>query len=86
MGSILDLVEPLSSNMNGMNYVAAGMGLNLGNRIQLNNQAPFHILDQVKADRKEWFAEVEKYVEGCPSHYQYLLDNVYGGVDDVQLP
>ena len=69
-----------------MNYVAAGMGLNLGNRIQLNSQAPFEVLDQVKEDRKQWFKEVEQYVEGCPSHYQYLLDNVYGGKDDVQLP
>jgi len=89
MGSVLDLVEPLSSQMNGMNYVAAGMGLQLGNRIKLDTQLPFDMdgsLDQVKEDRKQWFAEVEKYVEGCPSHYQYLLDNVYGGVDDVQLP
>ena len=84
MGDILDHNRPLEANMNGMNYIAAGMGLRLGTRFGAYGMDETK-LAIVKKDREEYIKYVEKHIdENCPSHYEYLLENIYGGIDNVR--
>ena len=42
---------------------------------------------KLKKNKSNYLEAVDKFVQSddCPSHYQYLLDNVYGGVDNVEF-
>ena len=64
----------------------AGLGMKLGSRYHSNKvRVDDHLatLDELKTN---YIAEVERFVtsDDCPSHYQYLLDNVYGE-DNVEF-
>ena len=83
MGDILDNNCPLAANMLGMNYIAAGMGLRLGTRFSYHDM-DLDTLAIKKQDREEYIAYVHNEVHKLPSHYQYLLDNIYGGVDEIR--
>ena len=83
MGDILDNNCPLAANMLGMNYIAAGMGLRLGTRFTYHDM-DLDTLAIKKQDREEYIAYVHNEVHKLPSHYQYLLDNIYGGVDEIR--
>ena len=96
VGSSLDLNTPLDDGLGGMNYVQAGMGMKLGSRFYSSNarfkgEALYNeqseTLKNVDVDKSNYLEAVDKFVQSddCPSHYQYLLDNVYGGVDDVEF-
>jgi hypothetical protein len=69
--------------MLGMNYIAAGMGLRLGTRFSYHDM-DLDTLAIKKQDREEYIAYVHNEVHKLPSHYQYLLDNIYGGVDEIR--
>ena len=87
MGSVLDHNEPLNANMRGANYIAAGHGLQLGTRYLMGEQSD-HAIMTAKTDREEYIAGVKKFVESddCPTHYDYLLENIYGEDNVEYLP
>ena len=79
-----------------MNYVQAGMGMKLGSRFYSSNarfkgealhNEQSETLKNIDEDKSNYLEAVDKFVQSddCQSHYQYLLDNVYGGVDDVEF-
>lgn len=85
-GSALDINNPLDPGLGGLNYIMAGLGMKLGSRYHSNKvRVDDHLatLDELKTN---YIAEVERFVtsDDCPSHYQYLLDNVYGE-DNVEF-
>ena len=82
-GDILDNNCPLSANMLGMNYIAAGMSLRLGTKFAYDD-LDLDTLALKRQDREEYIAYVHDEVHKLPSHYQYLLDNIYGGVDEIR--
>ena len=84
MGDSLDHNVPLNHNMAGMNYIMAGMGIKIGNT-QLG-EAQYCLLSGTMKRRIEYVDYVHKYItsDECPSHYQYLLDNIYGGIDEIR--
>ena len=88
MGSILDHAEPLNANMHGMNYIAAGHGLQLGTRYLMGSEENEHAIGVSKVTREEYIANVKKFVESddCPTHYDYLLENIYGEDNVEYLP
>jgi tryptophan halogenase len=70
-------------SQSGWNFIAAGMGL-----------APFATYDMIQAhqyderlilDAKKKYEEyrdfITEHVMSLPSHYEYLRDNIYGGID-----
>lgn len=79
MGSSLDLDQTMDVNMNGLNYIVAGMGVKLG-RDWLNDRDPDELVFVDNAHRT-YEKEVYDFVcsEECPSHYEYLKEYVYGG-------
>ena len=79
MGSSLDLDQTMDVNMNGMNYIAAGMGMMLG-RDWLNDRNPDE-LEFVDNAHRAYSKEVYDFVSSdeCPSHYDYLKEYIYGG-------
>ena len=88
MGSILDHAEPLNANMHGMNYIAAGQGLQLGTRYLMGGDENEHAIGVSKVTREEYIANVKKFVESddCPTHYDYLLEHIYGEDNVEYLP
>ena len=78
-----------------MNYIMAGMGMKLGSRFGATNEKWRNLqredmmvhLNEVDDHYQTYKEEVNKFIESddCPSHYEYLLKNVYGGVDDVEF-
>lgn len=79
LGSSLDFDVPIDANMNGMTYIAAGMGMKLG-REWLDERDPDE-LEFVANSHREYEKEVYDFVSSseCPSHYEYLRDYIYGG-------
>ena len=88
MGSVLDHAEPLNANMHGMNYIAAGQGLQLGTRYLMGSEENEHMLGVSKESREEYINEVKRFVESddCPTHYDFLLEHIYGEDDVEYLP
>ena len=84
MGDALDHNAPLSHNMAGMNYIMAGMGIRIQNR-NLGDKEKAH-LQGIMEERLEYLDYVRQYItsDECPTHYQYLLDNIYGGIDEIR--
>ena len=85
MGDCLDHNTSLDQNMAGMNYIMAGMGIKFGNRFS-NVPMNEYKLNMAMDERLDYVDYVHKYItsDECPSHYQYLLDNIYGGVDEIR--
>ena len=83
MGSALDVDQGLDIGMGGMNYVAAGNGMMLG-KDYFNERDPDELVF-LENKHLEYTKEVEDFVNSdeCPSHYEYLRDNIYKG-DDVR--
>ena len=83
LGSALDLDHGLDTGMGGMNYVAAGNGMMLG-KDYYNERDPKD-LEYLEQKHLEYTKEVEDFVtsDECPSHYEYLRDNIYKG-DDIR--
>ena len=79
LGSSLDFNVPIDANMNGMTYIAAGMGMKLG-REWLDERNPDE-LEFVVDSHREYEKEVYDFVSSdeCPSHYDYLKEYIYGG-------
>jgi hypothetical protein len=79
MGSSLDLDQTMDVNMNGMNYIAAGMGMMMG-RDWLTDRNPDE-LEFVDNAHRAYSKEVYDFVSSdeCPSHYDYLKEYIYGG-------
>jgi flavin-dependent dehydrogenase len=79
----------------GNNYIAAGMGVrNISTKElvleEVNNQVARGVPDasgRLEDSRRryhqhqEWLAD---YVSKLPSHYEYLKENIYGGVDNFK--
>ena len=94
-GSSLDISTELDESLDGMNYIMAGMGMKLGSRFGATNEKWRNLqredmmvhLNEVDDHYQTYKEEVNKFIESddCPSHYEYLLKNVYGGVDDVEF-
>lgn len=84
MGSSLDLDQTMDVNMNGLNYIVAGMGIQLG-RDWLNSRDPDEMVF-VENSHLNYQTQVYDFVtsDECPSHYDYLLEYIYGGTDDVR--
>ena len=86
----------LNPNGQGGNFILAGLGLKSistpslikSRRAHLNalnpNSTDDAELEESRAryhQTKKWMAE---YIQTLPTHYQYLKDNIYGGVDEYE--
>jgi hypothetical protein len=68
-----------------MSYISAGMGMRMGTRYS-GNLIDSDRLKFAKEEREEYINAVEEFINSdeCPTHYQYLLENIYGGIDNVR--
>jgi len=85
MGDVLDHNCPIEQNLDGMSYISAGMGMRMGTRYS-GNLIDYDRLKFAKEEREEYINAVEEFIDSdeCPTHYQYLLENIYGGIDNVR--
>jgi tryptophan halogenase len=85
---VLNNAYPLE--MVGGMYIAGGMGVKNFSTKELifykeelsNKREQIHHTKRMYEQYKNF---VEDYVQGLPSHYQFLKDNIYGGKDDYAL-
>jgi tryptophan halogenase len=78
--------------MQGGNFIAAGMGMKsistpaivhtrYAFATEYNSSAPIDNLEDSRKRFHQSKAHIEEYIKTLPSHYQYLKDNIYGGID-----
>lgn len=75
------------SDMQGAMYIAAGQGLrpeSLKSQVYYKDWAGLKTqeLNVTKRNYEQYKDYVIEYVKNCPSHYEFLKENIYGGVDD----
>ena len=84
--------QAMNPQMQGMNFIMAGMGVRPvssehmftakhGKSPEIEQQRR-RDLEQIKnrfLNEKEKYI---KYIKTLPTHYEYLKDNIYGGVDE----
>ena len=81
----------------GANYIAAGMGINTYStpetvREEYSNgdarsAIPVNGIEALEHSRQEYHKQQElltEYMDTLPSHYQFLKDEIYGGVDNYE--
>jgi len=72
----------------GTNYIAAGMGMKpLSYKRQVeqiyeSNGWPLDRIEDSKRKYEQYRDHIVEYVQTLPSHYEFLRDNIYGGVDE----
>ena len=77
-----------NEDLQGVNYIAAGMGLkpHATKEVVMNSMRRSGLKEDVVADTKRKYEQyrdyVIDYVNKLPSHYEYLRDNIYGGIDE----
>ena len=74
-----------SFNMNiGINYIAAGMGYNrvTSSWIKIHRGDNCEDLEHIKNTWKKYNEDMVEYVRTLPTNYEFLRDNIYGGVDE----
>jgi tryptophan halogenase len=75
-------------SFNGVIYIAAGMGMksisykNLLDEILKQNDQNIDILYDTKRKFEQYRDHIVEYIQTLPSHYEYLRDNIYGGIDE----
>ena len=70
-------------SLSGTNFIAAGMGLtpmSTPAMIEANNYDRQQVL-VAKEKYEEYRDFITEHVMSLPSHYEYLRDNIYGGID-----
>lgn len=77
-----------TTGFNGVLYIAAGMGMNSisylkGMQQYLNSRGE---TDSTILDSKRKYEQYKEYlvdyVKTLPSHYEFLLEHIYGGTDE----
>jgi len=77
-----------NEDLQGVNYIAAGMGLkpHATKEVVMNSMRRSGLKEDVVTDTKRKYEQyrdyVIDYVKKLPSHYEYLRDNIYGGIDE----
>lgn len=82
----------------GLTFIMAGMGMKnvstpsyvtLALRSNITNSAPISLevdkeaqINDTKRKHLQYIEWLTEYVKKLPSHYEYLRDNIYGGVDE----
>jgi Tryptophan halogenase len=73
---------------NGVLYIAAGMGMNSVSyqkgveQIFDQRQQNMDIIDDSKRKYEQYKEYLLEHIQSLPSHYEFLRDNIYGGVDE----
>lgn len=86
------LLKPIvTEDTAGLNYIAAGMGYTAASKHYIDFFY-YHNGHDYKSDledrRKAWKqkeSEILEKVKALPSHYEYLLKNIYGGIDNYAI-
>jgi tryptophan halogenase len=72
----------------GINYIAAGMGMKpISYKEQLEHiyrskGMPMDMIEDSKRKYEQYRDHLTDYIKTLPSHYQYLKDNIYDGIDE----
>jgi len=75
----------------GLNYITAGMGYSPASKYWIEmlydhngHDHMSHIIES-KKNWEEYSKDVVEYVKTLPSHYEFLRDNIYGGIDQYAV-
>lgn len=74
-----------SPELAGVNYIAAGLGLSSISTIELlRDKESFNEEALMDCNRKykQYRDYIVEHVKSLPTHYEFLRDNIYGGVDE----
>ena len=69
----------------GINFIAAGMGMSSISTPSLMNQSERFdesLIMDAKKKYEQYRDYIVEHVKSLPTHYQFLRDNIYGGVDE----
>lgn len=86
------LINPNVTHENqGMNYICAGMGYSAASKYWID-MLYYHngndYMPKMESMRDEWIqteSKIREYVKTLPTHYEFLRDNIYGGVDQYAI-
>lgn len=76
------------AGFNGVLYIAAGMGMrsvsskNTLEQIFHARGWPLDMIEDSKKKFEQYRDDLIKHIQTLPSHYEFLRDNIYGGVDE----
>jgi tryptophan halogenase len=69
----------------GINFIAAGMGMSSISTPSLMNQSERYdesLIMDAKKKYEQYRDYIVEHVKSLPTHYEFLRDNIYGGVDE----
>lgn len=81
------IIDP---DLGGIPYILSGLGLETIATPEVSDMRKARVggiqssedLDYIKQKFIKYYDETKQYIESLPSHYQFLKDNIYGGVDE----
>ena len=83
------LINPnVNLNSAGLNYITAGMGYTPASKHwikMLYDQNGHDYMNDIMTSKQTWekySKDVVEYIKTLPTHYEFLRDNIYGGVDE----
>lgn len=80
-----------NEDLQGINYIAAGMGLRAHSTKEVvlasmrRSGISLDVVEDTKKKYEQYRDYVIEHVKQLPSHYQFLKDNIYGGVDEYEV-
>lgn len=89
--TVTPLVHSREYNKDGQggNFILAGMGISpISTSTYVDSFFEYDDINKLEIMRSNFaknYEQVEKFVKTLPTHYEYLRDNIYGGVDEYAV-
>jgi tryptophan halogenase len=82
----------INPDLGGVPYILSGLGVNTVSTIQISNMRNEKArairteeeLNRIKTNFMYYYTNTKDYIETLPSHYQFLKENIYGGIDKYE--
>ena len=74
-------------SLGGIPYILAGLGVNSISTLEVSNMRRSRVrmrddYDEIKNNFMKYFDTTADYIKSLPSHYEFLKEHIYGGVDE----